>query len=209
MQENILNYLKYKYKPEGIILHGSRVCGMAREHSDWDFIFLYTKATDIKNGRDLFENQNIEFTINVLPSENIIETFNTKLQTGIVLYEEGNIATELLVAAQTEYAKGVHWPADKILDHKLWFEGRLYGMKDYVDTPEIFYKYYSDVYLRVFNYWYWLLRHSYSQRTYTALKDMETHDPVYYLLVKKLSSPEISLYDKYVTAEEIKNHLFR
>ena len=66
MQEGIVNHLKEIHKPDAIILHGSRARGKEREHSDWDFIFLYNNATDVKNGRELYRNQNIEFSVHSL-----------------------------------------------------------------------------------------------------------------------------------------------
>lgn len=208
MVNKILEHLKQKYRPDAVILHGSRARGYERELSDWDIVLLFNKKPDYKSGRELFENQNIEFSIHTLPITDIFETFSSKLQDAVVLYEVNNEGARLLNDAMAFYSKGVHWSHEKLEAHKLWFQGRLDGMKNYVDTPEIFYKYFGDMYDRIFNYWYWLKQNQHSQPIYVALKDIQQIDPEYYNLVLKLTDQSTSLVEKVELSERIRDHLF-
>lgn len=209
MQEEIVNYLKAKYNPDVVILHGSRARKMEREHSDWDFILLYKSPTEHTNGRELYKEQNIELQIELLPIGDIEYVFGTKLQDAKVLYEKGKEGTELLTEAQKSYAKGVQWSEKKRASHELWIQGRIDGMKDNVDRPEVFYKYFSDFYQRIFSYWYWILKKEYSQPIYIAVDEIVQKDPDYYDLVTRLIDSDVSLEEKVVTAKKIKDHLFK
>ena len=208
MLETIINYLKEKYNPDAIILHGSRARGMAREHSDWDFIFLYNADTNHKNGREFFTGQNIEFSVVTLPVQDILYTFSYKLHKAVVLFERQNEGTSILDEADTIYTQGVHWTEEKIADHKLWFQGRIDGMRDNVDRPEIFFKYFSDMYPRVVNYWYFLKKQTYSEPIYVAVVEIEKEDPVFMASVSQLVNPDSTLEIKVNVAEQIRDKLF-
>lgn len=208
MRDRIIRHLQDAYQPDAIILHGSRARGYEREFSDWDIVLLFSTATTLKSGRELFEHQNIEFSVHVLPVNDIFETFASKVQNALVLYEKDDAGTKLLNLAMNFYQKGVHWSSDKTEAHKLWFQGRLDGMRNYLDTPEIFYKYFGDLYDRVFNYWYWLKQNRHSQPIYVALKEIQQLDPEYYNLLLKLTDQNTSLEMKVESSEKIRDYLF-
>ena len=207
MLGDITNHILETYRPDAIILHGSRARGKERQHSDWDIILLYNGPTDIKNGRELYKEQNIEYSVHSLPIEDIFEQFGTKLQGATVLCEQGNIASTLLKQAADYYAQGVRWSPEKIVAHKLWLQGRINGMKDNVDNPIIFEKYFTDFYNRIFDYWYWLLQNKHSQPIYVAVEEIATIDRDYYELLSKLIDSTI-LIEKVAIAEEIGARLF-
>lgn len=208
MQETILNHIKDKYNPDAVILHGSRARGAAREHSDWDFIFLYNNNGNYNSGREFFAEQNIEFSVVTLPVQDILETFSHKLNKAIVLFERQNEGTSILAEAEKIYVQGVYWSDEKIADHKLWLQGRINGMRDSVNQPEIFYKYFSDVYPRLFNYWYFLKQNTYSEPIYVAVREIEATDPVYMSLISRFTNFENSPDKKVELAEKIRDFLF-
>ncbi len=207
MFESILEYLKSTYKPTVIILHGSRARGKEREGSDWDFIFLYNSHNEIRSGREMFNGQNIEFSSYILPVDDI-DSLLPKLQGAKVVYEESNEGTILLEKINAIYAEGVHWSPDKLSNHKLWFEGRVNGMRDSVNNPIIFTKYFADLYQRVFNYWYWIIRNKYSQPIYIAEEEIMNKDLEYYQLVSSLVDLSTKPEEKVRIAEKIKVRLF-
>jgi predicted nucleotidyltransferase len=208
MQDDILNHLKNTYQPDAVILHGSRARGKERSHSDWDIILLYSQQPDVKSGRELYKEQNIEYSVHVLPADDIFEHFGAKLQGAKVLFEKGDIGTTLLKQANDYYSKGVHWSPEKIADHKLWMEGRINGMRDNVDNPIVFEKYFSDFYSRIFNYWYWILHHQHSEPIYIAEEEIAEKDSVYFSLVSILVDPTTSLAEKVGVTDKVHDRLF-
>lgn len=209
MEQDIIAHIKDGYHPDAIILHGSRARGKERDHSDWDFIFLYNELTDIKSGRELYQQQNLEFSVYVLPPSDIYEQFGTKLQGAKVLYEKENEGTILLQQATDYYGLGVHWSDEKIADHRLWIMGRINGMEDNADNPIIFTKYYTDFYSRIFNYWYWVLQHQHSQPIYIAVVEIAKKDPGYHELVSIFTSPDTPIEKRIRTAKELSARLFK
>ena len=210
MLEDIIDHLKEVYIPDVIILHGSRARGREREHSDWDFIFLYNRQPEILSGRELYKGQNIEFGSYVLPVTfaDVENEFSTKLQGAKVVYEKDAEGTMLLDEARAMYQKGVHWSKEKVGYHKLLIEGRIAGMKDNTDNPMVFSKYLADLYQRVFNYWYWLTQNSFSKPIYMAVEEVAEKDPEYYRLVSLLIDTSASPAEKVQAVEEIRDRLF-
>jgi len=208
MKEHLIEYLKENLNPDAIILHGSRARGMAREGSDWDFILLYVSETKHKNDRATIHGQNIEYAVVTLPITDIWETFGAKLSHAKVVYEKNDTGSSLLLQAKKYYDDGVHWSPSKTEAHKLWLEGRIEGMSHYTDQPEMFFKYFSDIYSRVTNYWYWIKQHKHSEPIYVALKEITDKDPVYADLLKKFTSPSTTQKYKVEVAKLIHNHLF-
>jgi hypothetical protein len=208
LQSLITEELVRNFDPDAVILHGSRARGMARESSDWDFILIYESETTHKNNRATMHGQNIEYTVVSLPVKDIWETFGIKLNHAKVVYEKTSVGSTLLSQAQKFYNEGVYWSDAKKESHCLWFEGRIEGMKHYIDQPEMFYKYFSDLYSRLTNYWYWLKQNKHSEPIYVAVPDIATKDPEYANLLIQLTDQKMTFYQKVEIAEQIKNFLF-
>jgi hypothetical protein len=207
MIEKIVNHVIETYEPDSIILHGSRARNKEREHSDWDIILLFTQQTEVKNGRELFEGQNIEYSVQVLPVEDIFGTFGAKLQGAVVLFEKDGIGSSLLKEADAYYEQGVYWLQEKINAHELWIEGRIQGMVDSIDNPLLFHKYFSDFYDRVYNYWYWLKQHKHSQPIYIATEEILEKDPTFYKLLLSLFEDDVSPQKQANICCDIRDHL--
>ncbi len=207
MQERIINHILEIYNPDAIILHGSRARNKEREHSDWDIILLFSKQTEVKNGREFFEGQNIEYSVHALPNADIFGVFGAKLQNAKVLFEKDNVGSSLLKEADLCYEQGVYWSQEKIDAHKLWIEGRIQGMADSVDNPLLFHKYFSDFYDRVYNYWYWLKQHKHSQPIYIATEEIAEKDPTFHRLLLLLFEDGTSTKAQVDICFRIRNHL--
>lgn len=208
-EEKIINYLKEKYRPTAMILHGSRVRGVAGPHSDWDFIFLYHENL-VGGFRELVEGENIEVQSELLPiaDENILDKFELKLQAAKVVYEEGNEASELLVTARSIYQKGFSWPKTWPIGPDLWMKGRIGGMKDNLNDPLLFHRYFCQFYPRAIKYWFNVLRHQYSKPEYEALPLIKEEDSEYYNYLTELVSSASSLEQKVDLAGLIRRRLF-
>ncbi len=209
MQDKIINHIVEIYNPDVIILHGSRARNKERENSDWDIVLLFSQQTEVKNGRELFEGQNIEYSVHTLPTEDIFGVFGAKLQNAKVLFEKGGLGTSLLKEADSYYEKGVCWSQEKIDAHKLWIEGRIQGMADSTENPLLYHKYYSDFYDRVYNYWYWLKQNKHSQPIYIAIEEIRENDPAYYQLLSALVTDDMPLLAKVDICHKICDYLFK
>lgn len=209
MQQKIINHIIEVYNPEAIILHGSRARNKERENSDWDIILLFSEPTEVKSGRELFERQNIEYSVHNLPITDVFGTFGAKLQCAVVLFEKEDVGSSLLKEADLYYEHGLHWSQEKIDAHKLWTEGRIQGMADSIEKPLLFHKYFSDFYDRVYNYWYWLKQNRHSQPIYIAIEEIRENDPAYYQLLSALVTYDTPLSAKVDICYKICDYLFK
>lgn len=81
-------------------------------------------------------------------------------------------------------------------------------MRDNIDNPLLFQKYFSDFYSRIFNYWYWLIAHSHSEPVYVAVEEIQKRDVEYFNLVTKLIDVNKGDSDTVLIAESIVDRLF-
>lgn len=208
MEQDITNHLRELFNPVAIIIHGSRAVGREREHSDWDFFLIYEANAEVpKNGRLIWQDQNIEHSHHTLPIEQIEDEFGTKMQFGRVVYEKESEGTDLLAAAKAHYAKPAGWTEQDDYNHSLWMRGRVDGMKDTVDQPLVFERYASDFYARITNYWYWSIHDTYPKPIYFALEEIAEKDPAYYVLIEQFVH-ETDRTKRVEAAEEILQRCF-
>lgn len=210
MEREIVEYLKEKYQPCAILLHGSRAIGKERPESDWDFVLLFKKGG--KSPGDVrfnFKGANIEVMSAFVPvkQEEILGIFDTKLQYSRVCWEEDFFGSNLLNDAGVVYRKGYMSPATFPDGPNLWFQGRVDGMRETVEEPLLFYRYFANFYNKAVNGWFQFLHMRYSQPFYLALPEIKEKDPQYYDLLEKFVS-DISLPEKAEIAESIRRHLF-
>jgi hypothetical protein len=185
MEQTIVDYLRETYKPEAIILHGSRASGHERAHSDWDFVLLYSSEIDLpKNGRTKILGENIEFSHHHLPIVDVMKEFSVKLQNARVVYESESFGAEVLQSAQTACLQPLAWTPEEKHSHSLWMQGRIAGMSDTLNEPLLFEKYAADFYTRITNYWYWAIHDRYSKPMYLALEEIKDEDSEYFLIIK-------------------------
>jgi len=210
MEEKIIEYLKNKYSPSAIILHGSRAIGRAREHSDWDFLMLFHELPKPPDFREMVDNQNIEVISlkSDISEDKIISEMGTKLQNARVVFDVNSHGERVLNAAKKHYTKGFSWPDTWPNGPKLFMESKIDGMSDYVDEPEIFQKYLGTFYERALNYWYQVLHKMFSQPVYLAVETIKNEDPEYFLHLSALASPSVTNQDKIEHAQKIHAMLF-
>jgi hypothetical protein len=186
MEQKLVEYLREKFNPTAIILHGSRASGHARTHSDWDFVLLYGSETVIpKNGRTEEFEENVEFTHHQLPVVDVMREFGTKLQNARVVHENENAGSEILKRSQLACTEPLAWTEEEKHSHSLWMQGRVNGMKDTIMEPALFEKYAADFYQRITNYWYWAIKDRYPKPIYLALEEITENDPGYFSLIQQ------------------------
>lgn len=83
-ENQLVEYIKTKYDPVAIVLHGSRANGMARQYSDWDVVILVNQDKE-PTTREIVFGANLELKQIVLPAENFIGFFFRSENTKILL----------------------------------------------------------------------------------------------------------------------------
>lgn len=210
MQNKITNFLREEYNPIAILLHGSRAVGMERTHSDWDIILIVDNNKG-KNGRIEIEGQDVELKFHTLPDEDfsVLNNFDINLQFAKVLWEEGSIGTDLLEKAKAEYEKGPNLTKEEILKWKQFFEHKIAGMKDDVESPHMFFRHVGVLHNKAMNLWFEVKCNQFSKPYYMAIPEIAETDPKFKKLLDTLVSTNATNIEKITAGEEIIKKLFK
>ena len=210
-ETKIVDYLKSKYQPVGIFLHGSRVTRKERPHSDWDIIMLFDKGIPRKGYREDISGEDVEwkaFQIPV-PEEKILDTFDVYLQFAKVLWEKDSLASNLLQKAIQVYDKGPNLSEETIKREEQFFEHKILGMKDDKDTPYMFLRHLSVLFNRASNMWFEILHNSFAKPFYIGIPIIKERDSEYYNHLMILCSNNSLNEEKIASAEWISRKLFK
>jgi len=211
IQETIIKKIRDLYNPTAILLHGSRAVGMEREHSDWDIILIVEKDGLGKNGRIEIEGQDVELKFHVLPDGDfsVLNIFDIYLQFAKVLWEEGSVGTDLLEKAKAEYAKGPNLTDEELRKWKQFFEHKIAGMKDDVESLHMFFKHVNVLHNNAIRFWYEILHNQFSKPYYMAIPEIQEKDPGFKKLLDVLISNEVSNTEKIEAGEGVLKSLFK
>lgn len=203
-EQKIVEYLKNKYHPVGIILHGSRAVGKERAHSDWDIILLFREAPSRMKYREEVEGEDVEWKGYVLPikNEEIILRCGAYLQFAQVLWEEDGEGTDLTHRASVEYAKGPRLSNEEKEGELLFLRHKFLGMQDNEEVSYMFLRHLSVFFNRASNLWFEILHNEFSKPFYLAIPEIKERDPEYCRHLKILSS-NIANSEKIIAAERI------
>ena len=210
MEQEIVKYLRDKYDPEAILLHGSRAVGKERAHSDWDIIMLFENEITRKGFRENIGSENVEWKAYLFPNikESVVEVFDTYLQFAKVLWDKNGNADELLRRAQLEYAAGPSLNREEIEREKLYMHHKLLGMKDDVGNPYMFLRHLSVFLNRASNLWFEVLHNEFSKPFYLAIPEIKEKDLEYFSQLEILSSNNSNI-SKIKSSEIILSKLFK
>ncbi len=210
MQDIIIQKLRELYSPSAILLHGSRAVGMEREHSDWDIILIFDREVSSQNGRIEIEGQDVEIKGYKAPTGDYaaLDIFDVHLKFAKVLWEEGSIGSGILEKAKAEYKKGPNLSDDELRKWKQFFEHKIAGMKDDIESPHMFFRHVGVLHNKAINLWYEIKQNQFSKPYYMAIPEIEERDRRYKELLDMLISNEITNQEKIKAGEEIVKSLF-
>lgn len=185
IEEQITTYLKDTFSPIAIVLHGSRACGMAQEHSDWDIV-LFMSQKNSAVGRDIVHGANIELKQIVYPLAPqeflgyFFRTENTK-----VLYDPQGIVPEILASHDTKIQEGNNFDERDLKARYAFLKSSIDGMRDYTNHPMICFDKKIDFYTRVTGAWFRFVKKEYEPSHYRAFPYMQKEDPEFFALLQK------------------------
>lgn len=205
-EQKITEYIKQKYNPKAIILHGSRARGFNRSNSDWD-MYVFVDNT-IEGGSENHEGENLDIAIMYLPLEeyDFIDTFGTTLKGAKILYDTDNIAVNLIAEAENIYGKGRILSERDVLNRKNRGARLLERIKGTVTKPELQLYHLGAFYESVIRYWY-ELKGEWQQPPYVALDEIQSRDPKFYNLLLIMATDN-NCNDKANAADKVYQSLF-
>jgi len=184
MKDRLVEYIKEKYNPAAIVLHGSRANGNAREHSDWDFLIL-TKTRQ-NPYRDIQFGANFEIKEVVLPVNNVESTFGFwfRSENVEILYDPENIVPELLHKNEELLSRGNPFDEEDRLSRYSFLRWFIDTAEDYKDDELAVFKKKSDFYDRAISAWFRFKHREFRPSDYIALPRIKKDDQEFYGLLE-------------------------
>lgn len=184
MKEKLVEYLKEKYNPVAIVLHGSRANGNAREHSDWDFI-IFTREK-VHAYRDIQFGANFEIKQVILPVTDLWSSlgFLFRKENTEILYDPENIVPQLLDSNEAVLEQGNKFTNEDRAARYSFLMSSLDGMTDYKDNDLAFFRNKADFYDRAVPAWFRFKYEEFRPSDYVALPRIKRDDPEFYELLE-------------------------
>jgi len=206
MKERLVEYIKEKYHPVAIVLHGSRANGNAREHSDWDFL-IFTKS-DLDPYREIVFGTNIEIKQVLLPVKDIENVFGFlfRKENIEVLYDPENIVPDLLNSNEKFLKKGNSFSEEDRLARYSFLMSSIDGMKDSIDDKMLVFRKKADFYDRAVPAWFRFKHREFKPSDYEALPRIKKDDPEFYELLETFVKGDTT--ESIKSAEKITQLLF-
>lgn len=182
--ETIVTYLKSKYGPKAILLHGSRARGDAFDTSDYDLALIIQQPGLAKP--EFYNGCNLDVS-GVSPTERILTSGQTPIWPCLVLFDDadglgGGLAKQTLEA----FEKGPLPLEREEFENRCHFSKRLLQrIQGRGLDPLVRFYYMGNFYERVLRYWC-ELNQKWTMSVYLLQPFIAKEDPVFYQYLKDL-----------------------
>ncbi len=212
IEQKIVEYLKEKYNPLGIILHGSRARGDAGKNSDWDLLVLVTDDFEQVSYGGEIDGQVIDPKIVKAP---IMEAFFKKhnylipaLAGGKILFDVNENALSTINFAKKLDDKGMDLSSLEIENRRQFMLRSLGRLTDSLENIELFnYRIGNDFASRAIDWWFMVLNNKWSESARIALETIKKDDPEYFSWIEIILGNKDS-QSKLVACENVYKKLF-
>jgi predicted nucleotidyltransferase len=208
IEQKLTEYLKEKYNPVAIVLHGSRAIGMEKEHSDWDFL-IFKKEGVNGTAREIKYGANVEMKSVLYPLEKKDEMigFFFRSENIRIIYDPQNIVPEIVKCNDSILAKGNDFKESYRVGGFAFLCSALDGMKDYQHNELLAMHKKMEFYSKSINCWFKILHREYKPSDYIAFPIIEKRDPKFFSLVNTFVNAK-STKDCLQPGREMIQHLF-
>lgn len=182
--EDIVTYLKSKYHPKAILLHGSRARGDAFDTSDYD-LALITPEPDLI--RPEFYNGCALDMSGISPTEKILKAGQTPIWPCLVLFDDADgLGAYLAKRTHEAFEKGPLPLTREELENRCNFSKRLLlRLQGRGADPLVRFYYMGDFYDRVLRYWC-ELNQRWTMSVHLLLPLIASEDPTFYKYLQGL-----------------------
>lgn len=178
MIEKITTYLKDKYDPQALILHGSRASGHATENSDWDLFILDEREFSSESARKFGEELDIDFRQLPIPTDDIGSKFGCQLKHAELLLDTNGVGTDLLKRAEEFYGRGFNISEQECEDFRRKLRRTYHRVKERPD--HIAHLYRLNFVAQSVRRWYQILQDEWQDNFYIAFPRIKGEDPEFY-----------------------------
>ena len=178
-KDKIVTYLKDKYDPEVLILHGSRAAGQATEHSDWDIFMFDDQELPSESGRGFGIELDVDAKKLPINTKKEVENeFGCQLKHAKILHDTDGVGKHILELAEDLYADGFNATQKELDDKKNNSRRTYYRLAE--RSEHIAHLYRLDFVAYSTRYWYQVLQNEWQDNFYFAFPRIKSEDPNYY-----------------------------
>jgi len=213
LEKKIVAHLIKKYRPLGIILHGSRAGNYATQHSDWDFFVLCSEKTNAKRrheslwiGKEFIDSMIWQFPIGKSDLKNYFAKY-----CGIakLVYCSDPLVDKMFSQVKAIHNQGVYLTTKEISLAKKDIEQALIRLHDWMhDDLGVFFLRSADIYQTLYNCWWNIKNNAYSVSPRQGLLVIKSKDEKFFHLLQTISSNSNNL-KKYRALLSAKKYIFR
>lgn len=186
IETKLVEYIKEKFNPLAIILHGSRANGNNRAHADWDIAIITSKKENPK--REIIFGANVEYKEIILPiPENTLVSFALRTGNTKILHDTDSLAQNMISQDDLFISKGVQFTEGDRIARRAYLLSALDGIGDYSDNSFIMFDKKVDFFTRMMPSWFMFIKKDYQPSGYTALPLIQKEDPEFYTLIHQFT----------------------
>lgn len=180
----IISYIREKYNPKAILLHGSRVRGDRFDQSDYDLALIAENPDQIRP--EFYQGCALDVS-GMVPTETILKAGQTPIWPCVVLYDdEDGLGKRLLTQTEEAFKQGPLALTQEEFENRRNFSKRLIQrLQGRGQDPMIRFYYMGDFYPRVLRYWC-ELNQRWTQSVHLLLPLIAAEDPAFYQEVQAL-----------------------
>jgi predicted nucleotidyltransferase len=208
LKEQLTSYLKEKYNPVAIVLHGSRANSNAQEHSDWDFVIF--SRNEVETHREIVLGADVEVKniIVPIPDEKIGKRlgFFFRKENIETLYDPENIVPDLLEKNEHILEGGNKFTEAERIARFAFLTSSINRIRDNLDNPLVVFAKKAEFYDRAIPAWFRFLHKEFRPSDYIALPRIKSEDPNFYELLERFIQADSLESVEY--GEKIIEHLF-
>lgn len=199
--DDIVTYLRKKYCPKAILLHGSRARGDAFDQSDYDLALIVENPDQVRP--EHYQGQALD-TSGISSTEPILKSGQTPIWPCLVLYDDGDgLGKRLTKQTEDAFKQGPVALTKEEFENRRNFSKRLIQrIQGRGQDPMIRFYYMGDFYPRILRYWCELNRR-WTLSAHLLLPLIAAEDPMFYQDLQDLWMED---YQK--SALKIHRHLF-
>lgn len=178
-ESELVQFIKEKYNPLAIILHGSKASSRSRPHSDWDLVLLVEKDTQteqvILNGSAV----DMEAIKPDIDDNRILNEIGDAFYSARVIFDTDEVGKKFVERVHKLAAQGYKITPAEIEAKRIFIVRRINRLIDAETQPIEFFYHFSIFLQRSMNY-YFQVKGMWSKSIYEAVEYIKDNDLEFY-----------------------------
>lgn len=189
-EQKLIEYLQDKYKPEAILLGGSRAKNTERVDSDWDLYLIGDYKIENEQISEEFLGEHLDIALfpESCLNDNVLRLFYGPVSDLKVLLDNGdNLGLQIVEATKEAYdTKPAPLTSEQKLEKINYLKRIISKIEGYKSTPEVSFFHLAQFYQAMILFWF-EFRGEWSVPVQYAIPIIKSTDPALYELIESIA----------------------